>query len=736
MVLASKAPVLPYNRAVRVTEPASSVPPHDSGDWDDLRRTLRHRAKEAVDLVSILVQDAVILVVGFLAEVVYERWLHSEQPFFRLAINLSSALFLLLYVITVTVHVVNYVRGQFGTSSTTTMGRYLPWAVAGLAVIGAVGIAALPSFGGGTGTRRDGAGDGVLGGGHVARFQIYAPGKSSFAGTGVAISPDGTTLAFLATGPSGAGMLWVRPVDAFEARALPGTEGATWPFWSPDSRFIAYFTPGALKRIDSAGGPPLTICSTAGHGVGGTWSRDGIILFSTIGRTISRVAADGGQPVPVTTLNAGREEVRHRWPSFLPDGRHFLYFVTAASPDAGGIYVGSLESSDAMRLVASDSSALYAPPGVLLFMRGGTLLRQRFDAGGLAVQGEATPLTERVARDGGTIGAAGFSASANGVLAFRSAGAATTQFTWFDRSGRVVNTVGPPGSYRQPALSPDETRVAFARLDDQGLNDLWLLDLSRSVMSRFTFNPGDETFPTWSPDGTRIFYASNQLGGPVAVFEKNASGTRAEALVLKPGGAVGPVPMQVSRDGKLLLYFENVPRTAYDIFTLPLAGSGAGPAVEGQKPVPIVQTMFTGMEPMLSPDGRWLAYVSDETGRQEVYVQPFPPSGGKWQISSGGADVPTWRGDGKEIFFVSADRKLYAVDVRAGVSFEYGVPHALFDVRVDVGGPTKTNVIPSRDGQRFLVNQLSDPTASPINVVLNWQAETGKPNESAETKGH
>ena len=330
----------------------------------------------------------------------------------------------------------------------------------------------------------------------------------------------------------------------------------------------------------------------------------------------------------------------------------------------------------------------------------------------LELKGDATPAAEQVSRDiTGALGA--FSVSANGVLTFRAGANVTTQFAWFDRTGRLLETVGPPGNYQHPALSPDEKRLAFSRADQQAAGDIWLLDLSRQTLSRFTFNPGSETYPIWSPDGSKVIYTSNQ-DGPLSIFEKNSSGTGSEQLVFK--GNI-TATSQLSPDGKFLLYFE-VPQGAagQDIFVLPMTGE--------RKPIPVVQTPFGDYEPQFSPDGRWLAYASTETGRPEVYVQPFPPSGAKWQVSNSGGRQPVWRRDGKELFYVNDDRKFYAVDIRAGSTFEYGTPHFIFDMRANVTN-VRNSYVPGGDGQRFLVNMLLDTAASPINVVVNWQAALG-----------
>jgi hypothetical protein len=385
-----------------------------------------------------------------------------------------------------------------------------------------------------------------------------------------------------------------------------------------------------------------------------------------------------------------------------------LYWVRGSSGAERGVSVGSIEPGFASRrLLASDTNAVYAPPGFLLFVRERTLMRQKFDADRIELSGEVTPVADQVLVSP-EYGLGAFSTSANDVLTFRSGANVSTQFAWFDRTGRLLETVGPPGNYRTVGLSPDEKRLAFV---DVNQSDIWIQDLSRETRSRLTFNPGAGS-PAWSPDGTKIVYRSTQDGG--SVFEKNASGG-SEQLLLR---AAINGPSQVSPDGKLLLYFATpAGQQVQDVFAIPLTGD--------RKPIPIVSTPFAEGEPQFSPDGRWLAYYSIETGRNEVFVQPFPTTGAKWQISNSGGRQPLWRSDGKELFFVSDDRKFYAVDVNPGSAFDYGAPRFLFDMRADVFNTGKSYA-PSRDGQRFLVNMLLNNASSPINIVLNWTAGLSK----------
>ena len=551
----------------------------------------------------------------------------------------------------------------------------------------------------------------------VTRFLVHPPPQTVFgsplalgsavAATTGAISPNGTRLVFSATDRSGKTQLWLQPLDSFTAQPLPGTDGGAFPFWSPDSRVIGFFVSNRLRKIDRTGGSPQTICETSASSArGATWGTGGVIVFSSgnLGR-LYQVPAAGGAPIPIEDTTRGGLAGARFWPSFLPDGRHFLYIIRAPA-NVSGVYVRSIEPGEQpRRLVTSDTNAVYASGG-LLFTREGTLLRQGFDAARLTLTDEQpSAVVEPIARSL-EYGLAAFSASANGVLAFRSGSDASTQFAWFDRNGRQLETVGPPGNYRAPALSPDEKRLVYTDVDGR---DLWLLDMARGTTSKFTSTPASEGAPVWSPDGTKIFYRSIQDGG--VVLEKDANGVAAEQIVFK-GLIQGP--MQVSPDGKELLYFLPPPgQLAQDIYVLPLTGE--------KKPKLIVQSPANEVEPQFSPDGKWLAYTSDETGRGEVYVQPYPPTGERWKISTEGGRQALWRRDGKELYFVNEERKFFVVDIIPGVKFDFGSPRFLFDMRANVFN-VRNSYVPSRDGQRFLVNTIVDPTEPPLSVIQNWAA--------------
>ena len=565
----------------------------------------------------------------------------------------------------------------------------------------------------------------------VVRFQIAPPDKMTFdstsgnafiamnAGT---MSPDGRKIAFTAKDEPGKVNLWVRSLDTMTARLLPGTEEAGLPFWSPDSKSIGFFTPGKLKKVDVDGGRPLMLANVS-VGRGGTWSRDGVIVFSPSGVSASllRVSAAGGEPIPATTQQSGSNR---RFPSFLPDGKHFL-FSDVSNGTAPEIFWGSLESAEVHPLLASDSGALYAPPGYLLFVRQGTLLAQPFDAKKMALTGEAVPIAEQVAFD--IAGAWGFSVSDNGTLEYRM-GTGTSQFQldWVDRSGKVVDSAGVLGLYRSPAISPDGKRIAVYRHEGNG-GDIWLMEPFGGKASRLTFDASqDNAHPIWV-GGNSIVFESHR-NGKWGIYQKLSNGTGPEELLFESDPV--KVPMSWSPAANTVLFEVADPKNNGDIWALPLTGD--------RKPFPLLQTQFGETHPQISPDGKWFAYNSNETGRVEIYVQSFPPGRGKWQISINGGVFSRWRPDGKELFYMTnvSYGKIAAVSVQAtGSTFEFSAPRLLFDsgyLNV-VQGPGGYNTFDvSADGQRFLIprpdatNVAAALANTPINVVLNWPALINK----------
>jgi Tol biopolymer transport system component len=420
------------------------------------------------------------------------------------------------------------------------------------------------------------------------------------------------------------------------------------------------------------------------------------------------VSAAGGEVTVATTLDQASES-SHRWPQFLPDGRHFLYF--SRQTEKSGIYVGSLDSKETKRILDTAFNAVYVPQGYLLFVRESVLMAQPFNVDKLELTGEAFRLAEPVAvRTVDQLSL--FSVSESGVLVYESGGeAVNSELNWHDRTGKKVSQVGPVGNYWSIWLSPDEKRVAVERLD-KGTGDIWLIDIARNTPTKFTFDPSWDFAPVWSPDGSKIVFSSTRDGVP-HLYVKPASGSGNEELLLKSSGL--KTPTDWSLDGKFILYSERNPKGKDDIWVLPLEGD--------KTPRPFVQDEFNKAGAKFSPGGKWVAYSSDESGQREVYVQPFSGPGAKHQVSTSGGSNPVWRHDGKELFYGATDRKLMAVEVKEGSTFEYGLPKALFDLHGRGGGSRTTYAI-SRDGQRFLISDMIESSApSPITVVLNWTAD-------------
>jgi Tol biopolymer transport system component len=545
----------------------------------------------------------------------------------------------------------------------------------------------------------------------------------------LALSPDGQRLAFTAAGPDRIIRLWVRRLDALTAQRLEGTEGAVYPFWSPDSRFIGFFAEGPprrskLMKIDVAGGTPIELCElTSTNSTGGTWNRDGVILFGTFFGSqeslgIQRVSAAGGTSSPVTRIDASNGESLHYAPYFLPDGHHFLYLALAAKGGPGGQYVGSLDSNERTLLTPAGSNAKYAN-GHLFFMRDTTLLAQPFDPARLVLRGDAVPVAEQVLVGGGAGVAGAFTVSENGRLAYQTGLSVPSELRWFDRDGKPLGVLGEPGLEGFLALSPDGSRAAVGAVDlknwDQA--DLWVYDVARGTRTRFTSDPASfEYAPVWSPDGQRIVFGSSRQGNG-DLYVKSALGTGAEELVLASEQAAFPISW--SPDGRFLSFmrtpepaiFAGIPRTA-DVWVMPLFGD--------RTPVPFRPTRFAEGHGRFSPDGRWMAYMSAESGRAEVYVAPFPGPGATVPVSTAGGTQPRWRHDGSEIFYVAGNRLMAAPVSGQGATFEVGAARPLFEVRPRSGFGYFYDVSP--DGQRFLVNTMIENTSAPITLVVNWPA--------------
>lgn len=548
----------------------------------------------------------------------------------------------------------------------------------------------------------------------VIRFTISPPENRIFPGIPV-VSPDGQRLAFVARDTSGGTLIWIRPLSSFMAAPLTGTADAFFPFWSPDSRFLGFFQNGKLKKIEATGGPTQTICD-APQGRGATWSNSGVIVFApSFGSGLQQVSQAGGTPTELTTLDTARHENSHRWPCFLPDGHRFLYFGQGTPDENNAIILGSLDSKKQTVLMRVSSNPGYAPPGYLLFVRERSLMAQPFNVDKGELNGDAFPIAEDIGFNQST-NLALFSASSNGVLAYvlGEGSSGNRQLVWFDRSGKRLDKVGTPGLLWDFSLSPDEKRVVFRRVDRQTRNeDLWMLDLLRGTESRFTFRPARDDDPVWSPDGSKVLFDSNPEGVS-NLHQKIASGAGSEELLLKSTRA--DYPLDWSSDGRYVLFGREDPKTKADLWILPMTGE--------KKPFPYVNTEATEFSGKFSPDGRWIAYSSDESGKLEVYIQAFPITSGKWQVSVGGGGAPFWSKDGKEIFYLAPDKKLMSVDVKTtGGSVEQGIPRPLFTTDVD-NFSLPNRVAVSRDGKRFLANSGVESTSSkPVAVVLNWTAD-------------
>jgi Tol biopolymer transport system component/predicted Ser/Thr protein kinase len=517
----------------------------------------------------------------------------------------------------------------------------------------------------------------------------------------MAVSPDGQRIAFVGVTSDDKKSLWVRDLDALQPRPLAGTEGSEHPFWSPDGRFLGFFADGKLKKIVASGGPPQVLCD-APFGLGGAWNRDDVIVFEpNVLDPLYRVSASGGKPTPATRL--GPREEGHRWPSFLPDGRHFVFLADARRTEDHRFKIGSLDSLESPDLLGAVSNLAFVPPGHLLFVRSGSLLAQPIDVKRLRLAGEPMVVGDAIARVGDSGHQFEFSASQSGVLAFRSLNP-NSQLVWLNRSGRRLGSVGDSGRRGFINLSPGQGQVAYEQLDADGRHaDLWLLDLSRSVTSRLTFDPGSDYAPVWSPDGSRIAFGATRKDFE-DIYVRSAAAGGQEELLLSSDHDKSPTSW--SPDGRFIL-FEDYTSAGIDLWVLSLEGK---PRAE-----PFLRTQFDETGATFSPDGKRIAYVSAESGRSEVYVQDFPERSNRRQISTGGGSRPRWRADGRELFYGSRGGKLMSVDVSEGG--EFGAPKELFQVR----GAGDYAVAP--DGQRFLVDvALEDPTTAPATVVLNWTA--------------
>jgi Tol biopolymer transport system component len=555
------------------------------------------------------------------------------------------------------------------------------------------------------------------------KYSILPPENSSF--DQLAVSPDGRYLGFTAA-IGGKVQLWVRALDSTEARALAGTQGARFPFWSPDSRFIGFFADSRLKKIEVTGGPVQTLCAVE-RPFGGAWSRDGVILFGQGVVGLMRISATGGETTQMTSPDKSDQEIAHVYPTFLPDGRHFLYTIMSGRKETRGVYLGSLDGTLKQRLLdnvtvikylaAVPSDTTYGA-GWMLFERDGALLARPFDTSQLDFTGELFLLSDKVGSDVVSLYYPTFSVSDTGVLVFDpSHKRQRRQYRWVDRRGQLINSLDVPAGLYNSWLSPDEKRFIADRLDPQtDTYDIWLCDVSGINARRFSIDPASDFCPIWSPDGSRIVWISNR-DGITNLYQKAASGAGEDTLLLKSESP--KLPTDWSQDGRFIIYRQYDPKTKWDVWFLPVTGSGEG--------VPVVRTEANEVAATLSPDGQWLAYSSDVSGQFEVWVQSFPGGGGKRQVSTGGGTGPRWRRNGWELFYYAGDGKTMAAPVRSGESLEVGAMVPLFEFRAGTLQATITPYAVTADGQRFLINAVVDtePNA-PLTVVVNWTADLKK----------
>ena len=531
----------------------------------------------------------------------------------------------------------------------------------------------------------------------------------------LAVSPDGQSVVFVAAW-DGQLQLCVRRLNSEDIRPLTGTEGAYFPFWSPDSRSIGFFADGLLKRIDLDGGLVRTL-TAAQAGFGGSWNRDGVILFApTPANAIFRVSAvGGGTPTEVTRLAEGH--AGHTFPSFLPDGGHFLYYVSG-SPEARGVYTSQLDGTATRRLFEADSAAAYAS-GHLLYLRQRRMLASEFDAERVEVKG--VPFTtgiEGVVGDLVRGGLPAISVAPGGVIAYRvGSGGADRQFVWFDRSGKEMEMVGgrDDAGPLSPNLSPDGRQLALLRRVN-GNADVWLLEVRRGLLSPFTNHAAEDIFPIWCRNGSQIVFSSNR-SGEMGIYQKRSTGADGEALILPtiPGELI--FASDCSTDGQFLLYETRSRTTKGDLWAVPLSGE--------HKPLPVVEGTTNDRDGQFSPDGKWVAYTSNRSGRFEVYVQPFPGPGAANQVSTGGGAQMRWQADGRELFFIALDGRLMAAPIKFGADgASAGVPVSLFATRIGrvLQGNPGAQYIVSNDGQRFLMNTIvRDGGSTSIRLILNWK---------------
>ena len=548
------------------------------------------------------------------------------------------------------------------------------------------------------------------------RLSIVAPPGAAFTQRDITehlqfqLSPQGDRLAMVTATRGERPKIWIRSLETGVAQPLAGTENANGIFWSPDGQSLGFQAEGKLKAVSIDGSAPQNLTDLSFDVSHGAWSPGGVILFSTgSGGALASVRATGGPVTPVTTLDTGRHETAHRWPQFLPDGR-FIFFVSSTTPDNTGIYLGSLGSRSTTQLLKTASNAVFVEPGYLLFEQNGVITRQRFDVAGGSLVGAPEPVGDpiQVLRGPSYLPLSG---AHNGTIAYWNAVLTFSELVWADRSGRTLRTLAAATRYESPSLSPDGTRVLVTLRSNQNENEMWVFDTATGTSSsRMTFTRGVARFGIWDPSGNEVVFSMGTATGP-QIFRKPASGAGDEVRIGDTGANYAVFPDDWSRDGRRLVYVA-VSEKAFDVWSLD---------VEQQKREPLLESPANEVQPRLSPNGQWLAYASDETGTWEVYVRGLGQTPGKWQISRGGGMQPVWRGDGRELFYVSLNGVLTAVDIGGDRTLNASTPKPLFQTTLpNVLAPFRTGYAVSADGQRFLLNSLRpNPQIAAITIVLN-----------------
>jgi len=551
-----------------------------------------------------------------------------------------------------------------------------------------------------------------------AQQSMYFQAPVPFSAHDIAIAPNGHTLAVVAYSEAARkNEIWIYELGSGNANSVADTEGASYPFWSADGRNIAFFADGKLKTLEVPGGPVQVLCD-APSGRGGAWNKDGVIVFTpeaSPGGGLYRVSASGGTPEQISTPDPARGEQSHRWAVFLPDGRHYLYMAAnfAGRKNVNAIFAGSLGSNEKHFVVEASGNAAYAAPGYLLFPREKTLLAQRFDLKRFALIGDPTAVLTDIQYQP-QVRRAVFAVSDNDVLVGQTgAGIAFSQPLWFDRKGHQEGAVGKAGVYGSVFIAANGRSVAVDSTDMTSLNtDVWTYELQRESAQRLTFDPGFDVVPIWSPDASRLVFSSNR-GEHVDLYMKNSDGAETEKVIVHD--EFNKIPSDWFRNGEYILYTRGP-----DLWFLTL------PALKGTLFIKAASIVRNGQ---FSPDGKWVAYASNETGKWEIYVTSFPDARGKWQVSTGGGEEPRWRGDGKELFYISSDSKMMAVPVTIGANFDASAPVALFQAvpRQLVSTNDQFVYDVARDGQRFLIlTQVKRPESRPMSVILNWSARLPK----------